>query len=245
MDMFDIDNVINSPVLNNPWKHQVIKNFFQKEDFEKIILASQKLEQIYKNEIITADCCLSIAEVYEVIGEEVFDIILEANRILLDNIELIVKNFSSYRKFEKYISFPSFHILPPYTNWQKIHDESSDKTVSIVVYLYPELSTGTTLYKNNDRNSHSKEINWQQNTSMLFCGQKETTWHDFCSRENSRVTLNFFLRTTETTELSDEGSRYSWTFSNGLKTYIPKSLPEDKLKILTSGYLFRKVENGL
>lgn len=245
MTMFDIDNVIKSPVLCDPWEHQVIENFFQKSDFGKIIFASQKLEQIYKNEIITADRCLSVAEVYEFIGEEVFDIILEANRSLLDNIEPIVKNFSNFRKFQQYISFPSFHILPPCTDWQKIHDESTDKTVSIVVYLHPESSTGTALYKSNNRESESKEIKWQQNSAMLFCGQKETTWHDFCSRENSRVTLNFFLRTTETTEMLDEDDRYSWTFSNGLKTYIPKSLPDEKLNILISGYLFRKVKNGL
>jgi len=245
MAMFNIDNVINSPVLIEPWQHQIIKDFFRKEDFDKILLASQNLEEVYKNNLITADNCLSIAEVYDIIGEEVFDIILEANRSFLDNIESIVKNFSNYRKFNEYISFPSFHILPSNTDWQKIHDESLDKTVSIVVYLYPEQSVGTTLYKKNDRNSLSKEVNWEQNSAMLFCGQKETTWHDFCSRDNTRVTLNFFLRTTESTELFDEGQRYSWTFSNGLKTFIPKSLPKEKLKLLTSGYLFRKIQNGL
>lgn len=243
--MFDIDNVIGSPVLSNPWQHQLIENFFQKENFEKILVASKKLEEFYKNDLITADRCLSVTEVYDIIGDDAFNIVLEANRCLLDNIENIVKNFSSYRKFEEYISLPSFHILPSCTDWQKIHDESSDKTVSVVVYLYPEASVGTILYKKNSRNSESKEISWQQNSAMLFCGVKEITWHDFCSRENSRVTLNFFLRTTQSTELVDEGDRYSWTFSNGLKTYIPKSLPKEKLEIISSGYLFRKIPNGL
>jgi hypothetical protein len=241
MGMFNIDNVIKSPIKFDPWEHQIIKDFFQKKDFEKVIVASKKLEEIYKDKKITASDCLSIAEVYDIIGDEVFDIILEANRSLLENIESIVKNFSSHRRFEEYISFPSFHILPPYTDWQKIHDESSDKTVSVVVYLYPELSVGTTLYKKDNRTSKSKEINWRQNSAMLFCGKEATTWHDFCSRENPRVTLNFFLRTIQTTELFDEGDRYSWTFGNGLKTYVPKSLPKEKLKTLTSGYLFRKL----
>jgi hypothetical protein len=237
--MFNIDNLLESPILADPWSHQIIKNFFQEEDFKKINLAAMKLETVYTDRVITADQCLSVAEVYDIIGEEVFDIILEANRKLLDNIELITKNFPKHNKFNKYISVPSFHILPPQTPWQKIHDESSDKTVSIVVYLYPENSVGTTLYEENNRNSNNKEIPWRQNSAMLFCGQQGVTWHDFCSRENPRVTLNFFLRTINDLELQSEEDRYVWTFGNGLKTFIPKRIPKEKLQLLTSGVLFR------
>jgi hypothetical protein len=239
MVMFDIDNLVNSPIFNNPWRHQYIENFFRQADFEKVKIAATKLEHFYKDKLITADNCLSLAEVYDTVDEEVFDIILEANRKLLDNIELIVKNFPNHNKFKQYISFPSFHILPPNSDWQKIHDESSDKTVSIVVYLSPEISIGTTLYKENDRNSENKEIPWKQNSAMLFCGQKGVTWHDFCSRENPRVTLNFFLRTINDLELEVEENRYVWIFGNGLKTFVPKNIPKEKLKLLTSGVLFR------
>jgi hypothetical protein len=239
MDMFNIDNLVNSPILDDPWRHQCIEKFFQEADFKKVKFAATKLEQLYKDKLITADNCLSLAEVYDVIGEEVFNIILEVNKKLLDNVESIVKNFPKHNKFKQYISFPSFHILPPNSDWQKIHDESSDKTVSVVVYLYPENSVGTTLYKSNSRNSENKEIPWKQNSAMLFCGQSGVTWHDFCSRENPRVTLNFFLRTINDIELQSEGDRYVWVFGNGLKTFIPKNIPEEKLKLLTSGVLFR------
>jgi hypothetical protein len=239
MVMFNIDNLVSSPILDHPWRHQCIENFFQLSDFEKVKISAMKLEKNYKDKLITADNCLSLAEVYDDIGEEVFDIILEANRKLLDNIESIVKNFPNHNKFKQYISFPSFHILPPNTDWQKIHDESSDKTISVVVYLYPENSVGTTLYKENNRNSNNKEIPWRQNSAMLFCGQSGVTWHDFCSRENPRVTLNFFLRTTNDLELQSESDRYVWTFGNGLKTFVPKNIPKEKLKLLTNGVLFR------
>ena len=239
MVMFDIDNLVKSPVSDDPWRHQCIENFFQQTDFDKIKFAAIKLGKIYKDKFITSDNCLSLAEVYDIIGEEVFNIILEANRKILDNVDSIVKNFSNYNKFKQYISFPSFHILPPNSGWQKIHDESSDKTVSIVVYLYPEISVGTTLYKENNRNSKNKEIPWKQNSAMLFCGQSGVTWHDFCSRETPRITLNFFLRTINNLELEESNDRYAWTFGNGLKTFIPKNIPKEKLQLLTSGILFK------
>jgi hypothetical protein len=243
--MFNIDNVLLSPIIQHPWKHQIIENFFDTTDFEKIYNASKRLQEKYKDITITASECLSLAEVYDIIGDDVFSIILDANRKLLDNIEKIVEPYPNHNRFVNYISLPSFHILPPFTDWQKIHSEAEDKTVSIVVYLYPDTSTGTALYQENNRESFVKEIDWKPNSSMLFCGEKNVTWHDFCSRENPRVTLNFFLRTAPSTELLDEGDQYSWTFGNGLKTYIPKSLPQKKLRTLTDGYLFRKVKDGL
>lgn len=237
--MFNIDNVINSQVLKSPWLHQVIDNFFAPEDFEKVSTAAKTLQETYKEQLITADDCLSIAEVYDSIGEEVFNIILEANRKLLDNIEQLVKPYPNHYRHTEYVSFPSIHILPPNTDWQKLHDEAKDKTISIVVYLDPEISVGTTLYQSNDRNSLSKEIEWKPNTAMLFCGEDNVTWHDFCSRENTRLTLNYFIRTLESPTLTDAGDRFCWTFGNGLKTYIPKSLPSDKLELITSGFLYR------
>jgi hypothetical protein len=243
--MFDIESLFNSPILVEPWRHQIIENFFQEEDFKKINLAVIRLETAYKDRLITADECLSIAEVYDIIGEEVFDIISEANRKLLDNIKLITKNFPKHNKFEKYISVPSFHILPPQTPWQKIHDESSDKTVSIVVYLYPKNSVGTTLYKENNRNSKNKEIKWKQNSAMLFCGQAGVTWHDFCSREQPRVTLNFFLRKPQSEKLYNDNDRVYYVFDNGMKTYIPKSLPKSKFKLITGNYFFRNIKDEL
>jgi hypothetical protein len=243
--MFNIDNLLNSPIIIDPWRHQIIKNFFQEDDFKKINLAAIKLETVYKDRLITADACLGIAEVYDIIGEEVFDIILEANRKLLDNIKLITKNFPKHNKFKKYISVPSFHILPPQTPWQKIHDESLDKTTSIVVYLYPKHSVGTTLYKENNRNSKNKEIEWEQNSAMLFCGQQGVTWHDFCSREHPRITLNFFLRKPYSENFYDDIDRVYYMFDNGMKTYIPKSLPETKFKLITENYFFKNIKDEL
>lgn len=215
----------------DPWAHQIVDNFFEASDFEKISQACLKLHDRYKDQVITADSCLSFAEVYNTIGEEVFNIILKSNRALLDNIE----NYPISRTFDHYVSFPTFHILPPNISPQKVHDEAYDKSISVVVYLYPIVSTGTMLYASKDRSSFVKEVEWKINRAMIFCGKENVTWHDFYSREEPRVTLNFFVRRLTSTEVGEEHGKYFLKGMEGPKTYMPKEL----VNRLTTGILFR------
>ena len=216
---------------NEPWTHIVIDNFFKSADFDKISLACVNLYKKYENEIITADSCLSFAEVYNIIGEDVFNIILQSNRSILDNIE----QYPIHRRFEKYVSFPTFHILPPNVPPQKIHDEALDKSISIVVYLYPSNSVGTALFKSHSRDSFVKEVEWKPNRAMIFCGQENVTWHDFYSREEPRVTLNYFVRKLTSENFLEENGKYFFTGMQGPRTYIPAHLVDR----LTKGILFK------
>lgn len=239
--MFNIDNVTNAPVVLEPWRHQLIDNFFTDSDFKKVNNAATALLEVYKNQAITSDNCLTIAQVYDVIGEDVFNILLDANSSLLANIDQLVRPYPNHRKFNSYISMPTFHILPPHYPPQKIHDEAYDKTVSIVVYLYPESSTGTALFKNNTQESFVKEVDWEQNKSMLFCGEENVTWHDFYSKDSPRITLNFFLRELRSKTLIEDESNVYWKDVSGPTIYIPKSIPKDKLELLTSGILYHEL----
>jgi hypothetical protein len=216
---------------NEPWTHIVIDDFFEPTDFDKISVACAKLQEEYKHKIVTADSCLSFAEVYDTIGGDVFDIILKSNRTLLDSIE----QYPVHRRFEQYVSFPTFHILPPNVPPQKVHDEALDKSISVVVYLYPSNSVGTALFKSQSRDSFIKEVEWKPNRAMIFCGHENVTWHDFYSREEPRVTLNYFVRKLTSTNFSEEDGKYFLTGMEGPKTYMPKHLVER----LTTGILFK------
>jgi len=233
--MFDADNIIQSPIFDDPWRHQIISNFFNKEDFKKIEIAAAKLLEKYKDTVITSGDCLSFAQVYETIGDDVFDIIFKSNRSILDNMQSIVDQFPNHRRFKNYISIPTFHILPPNVAPQKVHDEAYDKTASIVVYLYPTTSVGTAMFRSQDRDSFVKEIEWVPNTGMMFCGEKNVTWHDFYSKDVPRVTLNYFLRKLDDQALAETQDNYYWKHLEGPITYVPKSLPADKLKLTLTG----------
>jgi hypothetical protein len=233
--MFNISNVLNSKIEVEPWRHQIVNNFFN--DFELITTASKKLLEHYNNQVITADSCLSVGQVYNIIGDEVFDIIMESNRSLLDNAENIFSNFPNHRRFNQYISIPTFHILPSNLPPQKVHDEAYDKTASIVVYLYPEHSVGTAFFKTQNRDSFVRELEWKPNRAMIFCGEENVTWHDFYSKENPRITLNYFLRELTSLEIAETDTDFYWAGVSGPRTLIPKSLPVEKIKHLTSGAL--------
>jgi hypothetical protein len=216
---------------NDPWPHIVVDDFFEKTDFDKISTACVKLQEQYKDQVVTADSCLSFAEVYDIIGEEVFSIILKSNRVLLDTISEYPVN----RTFDRYVSFPTFHILPPNFPPQKVHDEALDKSISVVVYLYPAISIGTALFKTQQRESFVKEIEWKPNRAMIFCGQENVTWHDFYSREYPRVTLNFFIRKLTSTDIAEQDDKYFLTGVEGPKTFMPRHLVDR----LTTGILFK------
>lgn len=230
---------LNAQVITDPWPHQIIDNFFSPDEFKIIEQTSKELSIVFSNEVITSDNCLNIAEALDYISDEAVTIILKSNRYLLDNISTTINNFPNCRTFKNVISIPTFHILPPNVPPQKVHDEAYDKISSTVVYLYPEISTGTAIFETSSRDSFVKEIEWKQNRAMLFCGEKEVTWHDFYSKEHSRVTLNFFIRELKSTELIETDTYYYWKDLAGPPTIIPKTLSKEKIELLTTGILYR------
>jgi len=229
---------LHTPVISDPWTHQIIDNFFSPDDFDIIEQTAKHLASVFSNEIITSDNCLNIAEALDYISDEAAKIILKSNRYLLDNINTTVNNFPNCRSFKNVISVPTFHILPANVPPQKVHDEAYDKISSTVVYLYPESSTGTAMFTNSNRDSFVKEIEWKQNRAMIFCGEQGVTWHDFYSKEHCRVTLNYFIRELKSTDLVETDSHYYWKDLAGPPTTIPKTLSKEKIELLTTGLLY-------
>jgi len=237
--MFDIRNFINSKIETYPWRHQIIENFFNDSDFKEIETTCKKLLEHYKGMPITGHDCLTIGQVYDIIGDKAFKIIMESNRVLLDNFDDVISNFPNHRKFSKYFCIPTFHILPENYGPQKIHDEAYDKTASLVVYLYPETSVGTALFKTEKQESFVHELEWKQNRAMLFCGEENVTWHDFYSKDNPRVTLNYFFREIKSNMIADNDNYVYFKDVDGPKALLPKSLPKDIIDYLTSGALLK------
>ena len=59
-----------------------------------------------------------------------------------------------------------------------IHEDSPNKLLSIVVYLYPKINVGTLLYS--DKNGSDKtEIKWIQNRALIFARKEGVTWHSY------------------------------------------------------------------
>ena len=106
-------------------------------------------------------------------------------------------------------------------------------------HLYPEKSIGTAFFKGSTQDTFVNELEWKQNKGMIFCGEKNVTWHDFYSRDNPRVTLNFFIRELRHITIEEYNGSKFFTGVDGPKISIPISLPDNIIERLLSGVLFK------
>ena len=70
-----------------------------------------------------------------------------------------------------------------------IHEDSPNKLLSVVIYLYPKENIGTILYS--DKNGNDKTIvNWVQNRALIFAREEGVTWHSY---EGDGISTRFAL----------------------------------------------------
>ena len=60
----------------------------------------------------------------------------------------------------------------------KIHEDSPNKLLSIVIYLSPKKNVGTILYSDN-KGSDRTEVKWVQNRALIFARKEDITWHSY------------------------------------------------------------------
>jgi hypothetical protein len=184
-----VQKILDEPVIDSPWAHQIVHSAIESDLFEKIkqqcqsllALPVESLLQIYLDDFKNYN--LTIAPELSALSKDI-----------LRNYNKIVKKYPYHRqslwwkRIDTHIS-----VTPPlpYTP-SDIHCEASDKILSIVVYIAPFKNKGTMLY--NSEKSLDKTIPWKENTSLIFCGKDNTTWHSYASDYTNRITLNFFIR---------------------------------------------------
>ena len=109
----------------------------------------------------------------------------------LINAELLEKLHSNYHqkalKILKDIApeklnlydYSEFMIIKSGKNYKfPIHDDTPNKLLSGVIYLYPEKNTGTLFYS--DKKGSEKEIiDWKPNRAVFFSRVERKTWHSF------------------------------------------------------------------
>ena len=76
-----------------------------------------------------------------------------------------------------------------------IHDDTFNKLLSGVIYLYPEKNVGTFFY--NTKSGKDKNIiEWKVNRAVFFSRKERETWHSYeADNANDRITLIFNLMT--------------------------------------------------
>lgn len=98
----------------------------------------------------------------------------------------------------KLYDYSDFHLILTGKNYKfPIHDDTPNKLLSCVIYIYPNNNCGTILYEN--KKGHGKKIiEWKQNRNLIFSRIERKTWHSFESDGVSdRVALVYNLMTTQ------------------------------------------------
>ena len=187
------DEKQNDPKIKVMFKYKVIDNFLNKEDFDR--LNSIKLDEIphnsikvYHNEIDLNKKLITnsfdekiIRDLQENYHNKTFEILKELN----------------YEKSKLY-EYSDFTIIKTGRNYKfPIHDDTPNKLLSGVIYLYPEQNKGTIIYKNK-KGEDKRIIEWKQNRSLFFSREEKITWHSYEGNNTSdRVALVYNLMTTQ------------------------------------------------
>ena len=75
--------------------------------------------------------------------------------------------------------YSEFMIIKSGKNYKfPIHDDTPNKLLSGVIYLYPEKNTGTLFYSDK-KGSEKKIIDWKPNRAVFFSRVERKTWHSF------------------------------------------------------------------
>ena len=76
-----------------------------------------------------------------------------------------------------------------------IHDDTPNKLLSGVIYLYPEKNSGTIFYSDK-KGSNKTLIEWKPNRAVFFSRKEKETWHSYeGDKINNRIALVYNLMT--------------------------------------------------
>lgn len=192
----NLDNIKNSKLITDPWEHQVVDNVLDADTLASAQRIAKLLSAIdwdyAETEIVW------VSELKELGAEQAdIDNIVNAANIVMQNFEMISSPYTHRLKSELgYFNNPRFGISGP-GSIGEIHDEGTNKIMAFIVYLEPEESVGTLLYKENDVNTLVNTVEWKQNRAIIMFSQPNVTWHSFSSIDKTRVTLNFYYEKIE------------------------------------------------
>lgn len=99
---------------------------------------------------------------------------------------------------KKLYEYSEFHIIETGANYKfPIHDDTPNKLLSGVVYLYPEENNGTYFYKNK-KGDEKKIIEWKQNRAVFFSRKERVSWHSYEGNgKSNRLALVYNLMTSD------------------------------------------------
>ncbi len=199
-------------------KIEIIENFLDETDFEtlsklKLDTVPENSLKVYHNEIDKNNNVLTSC-----IDPS---IIKSLNNKYHDKTFQLLNKISP-KKAELY-EYSDFSIIKTGKNYKfPIHDDTPNKLLSGVIYLYPEKNTGTIFY-GNKKGDNKEVVEWKQNRAVFFSRHERETWHSFEGDGNSdRVVLVYNLVSNNLKkifEIENKNFLIGW-FRNKINPYL-------------------------
>jgi len=186
-----IDKVLNSPVLDNPWQHQIIDDSLPYDVFSRL---QSQCEQ-FLNLDTEGNLKFIFPDEFKNYGIDLYDEVHSIGTQVLEKAENLTRGlYKNPRWYGGLTVYAHISITPPLPYKFDIHEEGMEKIWSSVTYVAPIKNVGTKMYTAKDEKTFVNEAEWKPNSTFVFCGQKGITWHSYESSEvTNRITLNYFL----------------------------------------------------
>ena len=175
------------------FKIKIFDNFLETEDLKELSIYANNLNNdqdihVFHNEID--------------INNKILKASIDKGLLIRLNKKYLEKGISILKELNEekvsLIDYSDFTIIK--TKKKKkfpIHDDTFNKLLSGVIYLYPENNIGTIFY--NNKNGKDKNVTeWKINRAVFFSRIERETWHSYeADSDNDRIALIFNLMTKE------------------------------------------------
>ena len=174
------------------YKIRIFDNFLDSEDL--------KILNIYAKNL-TNNSNINVFHNKVDINNKIISASIDQNLLINLNKKYLEKAINILKELNQekvsLIDYSDFTIIKTKKNNKyPIHDDTFDKLLSGVIYLYPEKNVGTIFY--NSKSGKDKDVvEWKINRAVFFSRKERETWHSYEADNNDRVTLIFNLMTKE------------------------------------------------
>ena len=184
-----LQKCLDTQVQTDPWPYQLIENTFDNDVFDK--LKQQCIERFSEK---TDKLIQVFPSKFKENGIDFYDETVDVCEKLHKNLKQVHEVYPQYRKYPTMGINVHLSITPPLPYKFYIHQEGLEKTWSSVTYVAPEKNIGTKMYTAQNENTFVREAEWKPNSTFIFCGQQNKTWHSYESNQDTnRITFNMFI----------------------------------------------------
>ena len=183
---------MNSDITKLNYKLKIIDNFLSETIYKKLCNLGIKKDtnkdfNIYHNEVNNSGVIKSVIN---------RDLLMEMHKNYHPLAMNILKEICPEKV--KLYDYSDFTITVTSKNTKfPIHDDTPNKLLSGVIYLLPEINSGTYFY-NTRKGDNKTQIEWKANRAVFFSRIERETWHSYeGDKKSDRLTLVYNLMTTQ------------------------------------------------